>query len=526
MKDNYPEEIKKAFDQAQQYRLRDPQKTLQSILVLRKYAQEKNDGWVMAHADFFQANVCYLTGDFDAARYFVNQACAYFNEAKDYRSVGVCRNMYGLTSVKKGDFAEALNCFFDVVHISDAHHLISLKTFGLLNLADICIQFENWHNALDYFIASEKNMDLCTDDPQYPSFYLAAAVQGMICAGRIGDNDNLHSQLSKARSILSHCPEAQEGMEVAVFHAYEAMLNSDEDALRNACVSFNQVCADEVERLSYTTEIIEILHITREHHFDDLFEEIVSILEENHFAEHEISLAYQLSRQKISYLKEKGDEEALNQELRHAMQYFDRFYDCTNPMMIALFDTQAKLYSSQNVNAQLVSIAHTDDLTGLGNRRRFNEEADRIFAQASRRNCSMSVEILDIDNFKSINDTYGHLAGDHVLIGLARVLHQLKSENVIPVRYGGDEFVIITLDKSDEELAEMAQSITSSIAKGFPDLNIPSFTVSQGIVNHKVREDNQIWDYTSVADDALYASKRKGKNSITLVHHKMELKNS
>jgi diguanylate cyclase len=110
----------------------------------------------------------------------------------------------------------------------------------------------------------------------------------------------------------------------------------------------------------------------------------------------------------------------------------------------------------QTANAELTKLALTDPLTGLSNRRAILNDAARLFALAQRENKYILMGVIDLDGFKLINDTRGHLAGDQLLRGVAaQLLHGLRTSDIIG-RTGGDEFIVIALGTPSEhsDLAE------------------------------------------------------------------------
>jgi diguanylate cyclase (GGDEF)-like protein len=94
-------------------------------------------------------------------------------------------------------------------------------------------------------------------------------------------------------------------------------------------------------------------------------------------------------------------------------------------------------------NQNLIAYAYTDELTNLYNRRYLRVNILEYLSKLSKKNLPLSFIIIDLDKFKEINDTHGHLAGDNLLKGFAVVLKKLCSDKAVPVRYAGDEFVIL-----------------------------------------------------------------------------------
>ena len=157
--------------------------------------------------------------------------------------------------------------------------------------------------------------------------------------------------------------------------------------------------------------------------------------------------------------------------------------------------------------------ASTDTLTGMPNRHAMIRKLESAFETAYHRKQSLGVEILDIDAFKQYNDTYGHQAGDICLSRLAWSLMRLSAHpHIFCARYGGDEFVIIYENMSDDEILTHAAKLRQEVeAQRIPhaESNVSRFvTISQGICNGVPKNKNRLWDFLSEADFALYSIKK------------------
>ncbi len=183
-----------------------------------------------------------------------------------------------------------------------------------------------------------------------------------------------------------------------------------------------------------------------------------------------------------------------------------------------------KLADTEKENMALSKRAETDSLTGLGNRYGLNKYADYAFDIAFENKTSLAVEILDVDDFKYFNDTFGHQSGDNCLKKIGEILGEVcaKNSSIHAYRYGGDEFVIIYENMTDESIREIAWDIRSKVK----DLKISSsrceeeatISISQGIRNSVPTETNKLWDYMHAADIALYDVKENKKGEIHIIH--------
>ncbi len=156
----------------------------------------------------------------------------------------------------------------------------------------------------------------------------------------------------------------------------------------------------------------------------------------------------------------------------------------------------------------------TDALTGLHNRRYFNEVSETEFKRWKRYGQPLAVMMIDVDHFKKFNDTHGHECGDRVLIEIGRVLNAIKKPSVVPCRYGGEEMIIVMPGLTQARGGELAEEVRASIAELVIDgLKV---TVSIGVAGCPGHEVNTAEALVKLADDALYTAKESGRNRVCL----------
>jgi diguanylate cyclase (GGDEF)-like protein len=131
--------------------------------------------------------------------------------------------------------------------------------------------------------------------------------------------------------------------------------------------------------------------------------------------------------------------------------------------------------------------------------------------------------MIDIDHFKEINDTRGHDVGDKAIQIIAGCLKQIQEDQKVYVsRYGGDEFIVLYLGLSVEQVKAKAIALREYVNQASKQAGIP-MTIAQGITHHKVRPGNKIWDYTSRADIAMYYAKKSHPNAIMIIDKRSDL---
>lgn len=174
----------------------------------------------------------------------------------------------------------------------------------------------------------------------------------------------------------------------------------------------------------------------------------------------------------------------------------------------------------EQMNQEFSRIRHeslTDPLTGLKNRRAFDKEITQMHTAAAIAKEPLSLLLVDIDHFKSVNDTHGHLLGDCVIKRVAQWLMESVRGKDLIARFGGEEFVLILPETDLRGAASVAENIRSNIAKRtlrHGEKTIGRVTVSVGAVQTK--EEESVESLIDRADQALYQAKREGRNRVAL----------
>lgn len=170
-------------------------------------------------------------------------------------------------------------------------------------------------------------------------------------------------------------------------------------------------------------------------------------------------------------------------------------------------DHHSRLVESFARAKQLKQAAQTDELTGLLNRRAGRKRLDRAVIKQR----TMTVLLMDVDHFKSINDTHGHHIGDQALTSLAGILRRSLRRSDAIVRWGGEEFVAILLDVPPHQAAKIGEKIRKAVATETPRIVLP-LTISIGMACREPGE--TVDDMLRHADNALYKAKKDGRNRL------------
>jgi two-component system, cell cycle response regulator len=159
-----------------------------------------------------------------------------------------------------------------------------------------------------------------------------------------------------------------------------------------------------------------------------------------------------------------------------------------------------------------------DSLTGLFNRRAFEKKIGEEFERSKRYGHPLSVVILDIDNFKKINDTYGHHGGDAALVRISEILRERSRRSDFPSRFGGEEFVLVLPETDQDSAIQVARKFHEEIRScSFGTVDKPFLlTVSMGLTSTIQKEYSDWREMVADADCALYQAKNTGKDRIEI----------
>lgn len=229
---------------------------------------------------------------------------------------------------------------------------------------------------------------------------------------------------------------------------------------------------------------------------------------------------------KASYLcLTKSSGEMINNEITLNNEFL-RLINLTTKQ---LFETIRRIEGQQ----KLLQSAYTDMLTGICNRQGFYNRLSNLLDYNPNDSNTVTLFYIDLDNFKYYNDSFGHKIGDQVLIWFAEILNSVTPKHNSPIRYGGDEFLLLLQDYSNEEILSVANNIYNSLEKyiGFSDriskilmkdITIPNeklLSCSIGIITMNITSCTTMSDLIESADHAMYEAKKRGKHQFIVANN-------
>jgi diguanylate cyclase (GGDEF)-like protein len=184
------------------------------------------------------------------------------------------------------------------------------------------------------------------------------------------------------------------------------------------------------------------------------------------------------------------------------------------PYLMVAYLTSLLAADLKNAREGLEELSDTDDLTGLKNRRAFNNALETEFDKAIRYDRPLSLLMLDADDLKAVNDEFGHAVGDKLIVTIAQVVGESLRKTDVLARYGGDEFIAILTETPMERAVEVAERIRAAVENtsfSSSGKRVAS-TISIGVASYS-KELKSRDEIMAQADQKLYQSKRNGKNA-------------
>ncbi|MDD2732990.1 MAG: diguanylate cyclase [Desulfuromonadaceae bacterium] len=195
-------------------------------------------------------------------------------------------------------------------------------------------------------------------------------------------------------------------------------------------------------------------------------------------------------------------------ELYLQRKVIERFYSNLEQLV------EERTAELKQANETISHLAATDELTELYNRRYFNERLSAALSAARRHAYHLSMIMIDLDHFKTVNDTYGHSAGDLVLKTFADLLREMVRAEDVAARWGGEEFIVMLSHTASDAAAALAERIRTAFERHSDSASTIVLSASFGVV--QLQESDDVDTFIRRADAALYRAKHEGRNRVVV----------
>lgn len=500
--------------------------TLKYCRDIEQYAEKTDDSKLMGFAYYYSGETYYILNDAGGLFRCITKAISYLDQAKQWDMVARSYNIMAITSQSRGNALIAMDYYLTGLGYCRKYRLYAEENIINLNLGSLYLVNGQWSEAQKYF---EKLAYYVRDEKTTENYYSLMSCVA-VSLGRCFLQREQFERAQQKIECLDQCMgrlEKPEQIAVLCFKT-EFYHRAGRVTLRDECIHKIHGMMDmDMAVMDLFEDIYGLCELLLEIDNENVFWDIIDILEKLTKNANIVNLQRRIISLKINYYRRHDDEESylalagIYYELTEAMER-ENHYMVANMLAVrsSLEQANAKRREVEKANEQLLEKSETDPLTHLANRFRLNDYSEQTFEEALAAEEPFAVEILDIDYFKEYNDNYGHQAGDVCILAIAEELQKMQGERIFCARYGGDEFIIIYKQMTEEEVFEeagglreriLARRITHAYSKA-----LPVVTISQGICWDIPGEENRSWDFLHAADAMLYRVKKRSRNNISM----------
>lgn len=506
-------------------RRNDNDRVLEYCHKIIELADETSDEDALGFAYFYIGEVEYLTNSIDEMFGSMLSALRYLGNSGQWCLAARVYNVMGITSVSRGNTVAAMEYYMSGLYICEEHDVKSVQSSIELNLGYLYLDAGVYKEAEEYFLKAY-NEYVRTPAEKRRNETLTMIYTNLATCHLLAD------ELDKAKEYIGKLKDECQASFSNMDYIYVECLEVRFHHICGDCESRDKIINDVKRRLSGNVLIMDIFddiydfcNLMIEIDRLDVLQEIIERLDEPIKKTQINNLKRKFLTLKIKLYMKNGDKEACDGALVSFFDLSEKLEEDKQKMIASILHVRNsvdKMKDKQRVleaeKLKLLERSETDQLTGIANRYRLVQYAQSSLAKCKKERIPLAYEVLDIDYFKQYNDTYGHQAGDECIKAVAGILADIQNDSIFAARYGGDEFVVIYVGMSVEEVVRTAEVLKrrvqelGSVYKGAGvDVGV---TISQGICHCIPEEDSKDRDYLYSADIMLYNVKRKKRNGI------------
>ncbi len=488
-------------------------------------AQECGNDSLRNYSSCILGDALFRNNEFSQAVYYLSSGIQGIINSDEYDLICRCFNEMGIIMRSEGHFISSEENYLNCIDIARAHRIYCQEAAGCVNFASLCEEMGAKNEALEY---NYRAVECCQfiDNPETKNMLLDKAYAHISkLYVRQGDLEYAKKILDLMDEIDSKTLDGDTNFDAMItrWYYYNAVKEGElAKKYKQECIDAFYEVKDVVLLFDEIEAIVRLLMAQKEYkELEKIFERVEIKAEEDEV----INIRLRMEKWKIKMYEAIDDKPKIAQSAYNYYRYDSKRSNDNRKSFITTLRLKTELLQQKTKNLFLSAQAETDTLTGLANRMKLNNVIDELFTMASAKGVNLGVEMMDVDFFKHVNDTYGHAKGDELLANMGQGFREIFDglENIFVARYGGDEFIVYYFDMSDEEILDAAAEIKEMVLKVGHDIGIGDVTVSQGIVNHVPDHLNRAWDYLNAADYALYHVKENGKANVRLIHGRRDI---
>lgn len=465
-----------------------------------------------------EGRVAFAERKLDQAALLIQQAINHFKESGNLEQYARNLNMLGVIYASLGNETMAIDYYLEGLECSIQNNFSHINLLFYNNIGSRYQELHEYERAISYFLKAEKELlsDKVQQEENYKNWCLVTYLNLVMSYTALNNFKQAEKYLSMCLAYVDEEENREYRFGVLIAKYWLCWLDGKEKLVYEHLDEILEGALNDESTSDYVENMLLVCRLLREMKEYDNWMRVIKAFEMYTLDQNSVYFQLVLTEMWMDYYKSIDD---MNRYIHLCVDHAELYRKqkvIEDRERAAAIDIKIELQEKEVERRMAEHMSHTDSLTHLGNRYKLENDSCEMLKECLEDGKVMTVGVLDIDCFKQMNDTYGHLAGDECLRKIADVLCRMTENIGSAYRFGGDEFVILAKDAGKEQIAQMAESIKNTIF----DLHmenknskvLPEITISQGYCCFVPEKEVALSDMLMMADKALYRVKENGRN--------------
>lgn len=484
---------------------------------MRALAKQEDDEKLYARLAYYEGEALYYQGKMELAYEHIEMHCLpNLKKKKFVKELSLSYNLLGIIKHTQGEYLSAIELFIQGMDVSLYNNEFGLYGNILNNISNIYDEYEDYDQVIRFL---HQSIEAYEKDGKDEHKKMVVNINLALTYCHKGHFENAELYYHKMLQALNDVEDFQYKIILYILEALIARTKEDVILCESAVLKIIEEGKKGKINVDNYKEVIFVVTYTSFFLEERITLELFDILNQLGLEFDNIYLEIYLYEAMIFYYMQSNQDEKVD---ALTFRYFElsmtRNYRAKR-LMIDSINTKFEAYrlakDNLEVRENMIRLkveSELDPLTKLLNRNAIESVVTSWFEVCKRERMPIGVEIIDVDFFKQFNDTYGHLVGDACLCSIAGVMNRMQGENILFIRYGGDEFLAFFFNQCEEKVLSLAKLLKSEIRA----LNIEHtctlleekiVSITQGLHYDIPKGNENIYDFIRKCDDSLYQGK-------------------
>ena len=448
----------------------------------------------------------------------MQQAINHFKECGNLEQYARCLNMLGVIYAALGNETMAIDYYLEGLECSIQNNFSHLNLLFYNNIGSRYMELHEHERAIGYFLKAEKELasEKVQKEENYANWCLVTYLNLVMSYTALKNFEKAENYLSLTTSYADAEENREYRVGLMIAQSWLYWLEGKKELVYERLDEILEGALNDESTSDYVENMLAVCRLLRHMKEYDKWKCVIEAFESYTIEQNSVYFRLVLTEMWMEYYKNIDD---MNKYIHLCVDHAELYRQqkvVEDKERAAAIDIKIELQEKEVERRTAEQMSNTDPLTKLGNRYKLESDSQELLTECLKKGETLTVGVLDIDCFKQMNDTYGHLKGDECLEKIADVLREVTADFGKAYRFGGDEFVILVKGAKKEQIQRMASKIKARTAELHME-NINSYvtaevTISQGYCCFVPVGEAYLADMMSMADGALYKVKENGRN--------------